>query len=684
MDFHITRQDFVIDGKTEPLLSAEIHYFRMAREAWSIALDHVVEAGCNAVAFYIPWFVHEYEDGVFDFAGKQRAETDLHAFIQLASERKLWILFRPGPYIYAESTDLGIPRWFSQRYPQTHPLTYKDGQYQPYGMKYYASHNHPAFLNRVQLWLEAVMAEIRPYLAPKGSIVMIQLCNEIPGEDHRDENPETLGLGDPEGLWPQFLKARYGTEAALCRAYGISDLLFKNCPPHLLRESDEERFQRDHLAYYYEYYYPTYFSRLKAMLGELPPEVYLFHNAYNPKALSLHYQNQKQNPWLVMGVDCYYSMTGALDLASATYFNDFGARYSQAMFQNPPWVVEQECGYWHDFPTVYGSELYIWNLWSVAAGYKGLNLYLFAAGENIPGMGFFGSSHNWQAPLKQDGYPATNYPSVKKSLLEIRDNFALLTKAAAYDMILVLPEQAGLIWTSKANVVKDTFFLLRAMNLSPKIILADQLALENLKGNVPIWVVGGRELNRQAQTILAELVGHCPLIVSGMVPYLDQEGEPCNILAEAMAVKPEVFTWTAIEQQKILWQGKEVFIGQRVQPLGAAEDSVLAYVAETNQPAVWLTPQKVLIMPFPLEMIFWQLGEMVLDFLRLLAIKPLVEGARLLRVFPKSDGSALVFNLHPQSITETVTIFQHTQTLTLKPYSYIYLEDEHDRRTLAN
>ena len=57
------------------------------------------------------------------------------------------------------------------------------------------------------------------------------------------------------------------------------------------------------------------------------------------------------------------------------------------------------------FPTVYGPELYIWNIWTIAGGYQGFNMYLFASGVNRPGMGFFGTDHNWQAPIDYDGTP---------------------------------------------------------------------------------------------------------------------------------------------------------------------------------------------------------------------------------------------------------------------------------------
>lgn len=69
-EFETKEEKFFIDGKWSPLLCGEIHYFRIPRQYWGEVLDRLVEAGCNAVAYYVPWFVHEYEEGKFDFYGK--------------------------------------------------------------------------------------------------------------------------------------------------------------------------------------------------------------------------------------------------------------------------------------------------------------------------------------------------------------------------------------------------------------------------------------------------------------------------------------------------------------------------------------------------------------------------------------------------------------------------------------
>ena len=89
-DFKITKTDFMINGKKELLLCGELHYFRMEKQYWEKALDALVDCGCNAVAYYVPWFVHEYEEGKFDFTGELCPENDLHTWIQLTQKRACW------------------------------------------------------------------------------------------------------------------------------------------------------------------------------------------------------------------------------------------------------------------------------------------------------------------------------------------------------------------------------------------------------------------------------------------------------------------------------------------------------------------------------------------------------------------------------------------------------------------
>ncbi len=663
---------FYIDGEKTPLLCGEMHYFRMERASWAPALERLGEAGCNAVALYVPWFVHEYEPDRFDFDGVTHPSNDLVSFLRMVADSGLIALVRPGPYVYAETADLGIPRWFTERYPNAHPQEYAEGGYRNYGMPRHAPHNHPDFLARAAIWLDAVMRIIRPFLTPEGPVCMLQLCNEIPADDHRDENPETLGLGDPDGLWPGYLREIYGSAEALGAAYGVTVERLEDCPPHKLCLADATRYEREKLRYYYEWYYPAYFARLRAMLGPLPPGLLLFHNAYNPKALSLHGANQTKNPWLTIGVDCYYSMTGPLTLQAATYFNDFGAAYSRALIKgNPPWIAEQECGYWHDFPLVYGGELYIWNVWSFAAGYRGANLYLFCAGENRPGLGFFGTSHDWQAPVTKEGLPARTYEHIARALRDIRRDFDLFSAPMAHDVVLALPGTPGLIWTPVSNVARDAYFLLRSIGFQPRVVNLDEDALP---ADLPVWVVTDDAMPAENQQKLCRfLAAGGRLIVQGALPIKDEEGRLCSLLADALMLRAEAFRWEVSDQNKFVYEGREIYIGEAIQSIQGPDDAAWAREAATGRPAIWRVSAgggQALVIPFRLEMRFWDVARATEALLGRFGVTALVSGAQFLRVFVKEDGRAVALNLHPERVEETITIQGRALSVALDAYSY--------------
>ena len=51
-------------------MAGEVHYFRVAREEWEQRILLLKEAGCSAVASYIPWLWHELPDGTIDVTGR--------------------------------------------------------------------------------------------------------------------------------------------------------------------------------------------------------------------------------------------------------------------------------------------------------------------------------------------------------------------------------------------------------------------------------------------------------------------------------------------------------------------------------------------------------------------------------------------------------------------------------------
>ena len=679
-EFEIKEEKFFIDGKWSPLLCGEIHYFRIPRQYWGEVLDRLVETGCNAVAYYVPWFVHEYEEGKFDFHGEICPENDLHTWIRMTMERGLFAYFRPGPYVYAETTDLGLPGWFTEKYKDTLIKRYRNGKYEETDFANSAAHNHPDFLAAVERWYQAVCREIREYQAPEGNIVMFQLCNEIPGDDHDDENPVTLGIGNPKGMWPSYLQRTYGTLEQLNARYHTAFKAWEWVEPHELKAADSDAYVQDHLKYYYDTYFPEYFRRLQRIAVQNGIHVQMTHNAYNPRAVSLHYQNKVQNPWLLIGTDCYYSLSGRLGIKEATYYCEFGAEYCRRFLKNVPWVVEQECGYWNDYPAVYGPELYIWNIWTMAGGYQGMNLYLFAGGINRPGMGFYGTEHNWQAPVSYQAVPEENYEYIKKSLADIRQYQEKFQGEMRYDIGFGIKHAPGLIWKPVARAASDAYFVLKEAGFTPRIYDFESMTAEEMHVCPALWIVSDEYMDEKVQKELKTYVETGgKLILNGRVPDRTEKGSPCTILAEAIGMEVERTAFEGDEQQKMILGQTEYYTGKKIQNFRAPELETVAS-DRAGKPAVVrgrVAGGEVLVIPFPLEMMFGGMAEAVKGLLGRMEVYPVVERAGRLRVIPKENGNYIILNLHPVTVKEHLVCADGTERkewdVVLEPHSFAVL-----------
>ncbi len=174
-----------LDNRAIPLLSGEVHYWRLAPESWKNVLEKVKELGLQIVSTYVCWQFHEIEVNKYDFTGVTDARRNLKGFIELLREMGFYVIIRPGPYIYSEWINFGVP----ERLVPYHRL-------------------HPEFKKEAVHWISEITEFLKPYFATNGGrIILLQPDNEI----HPFINfyGEQLGLGKTPGIFQEFLEKRY-------------------------------------------------------------------------------------------------------------------------------------------------------------------------------------------------------------------------------------------------------------------------------------------------------------------------------------------------------------------------------------------------------------------------------------------------------------------------------------------
>lgn len=148
---------FYIDNEKITILSGTIHYFRVVPEYWEDRLRKLKAAGFNTVETYMPWNLHEENEGEFNFDGMLNIEK----FISIANSLGLYAIVRPGPYICAEWEFGGFPAWLLQDSDMKLRC-----QYAPY-------------LEKVRHYFHEVFTRLRPHLLENGgNIIMMQVENE--------------------------------------------------------------------------------------------------------------------------------------------------------------------------------------------------------------------------------------------------------------------------------------------------------------------------------------------------------------------------------------------------------------------------------------------------------------------------------------------------------------------------
>lgn len=358
-------------GKKEiPLISGEVHYWRLNPHYWKDVLRRVRDMGLSIISTYVPWDFHEHKRGVFDFSGKTDEARNLRAFLDLTRKEGFWLIIRPGPYIYSEWPHDGVP---------------------DYAYKHHRL--HPRFLSYAEVYLKEVTKVFKPYLATRkgGHIILLQADNEI--DPWPDVFGQQYGLSGEPGLFQAFIRKIYQDDLkALNDAWGTQYRSFDEASPFIatmlsgqaglpLKGDKELKRNLDYFKFKYDYTYQCAKWNI-GIYKKLGIDVPIYLNTY--PFFYAHDWVQFQSVSDMVGIDLYPSNELAEDEFEHRKFCD-KIRYL-ASVSKLPFIAEFQSGIWHgrhyETSVLTPNHYRMICLSAFLAGVKGWNWYMLVNRDN--------------------------------------------------------------------------------------------------------------------------------------------------------------------------------------------------------------------------------------------------------------------------------------------------------------
>lgn len=571
----IKNKEIVIDGKPQIIMCGEIHYYRLDRSDWQDRIDKLKEAGCNAVASYVPWLSHEEVEGRIDLEGTKRPELDLVGFIDLCAENGLYFFLRPGPFIMAEMKNEGIPYWVIEKHPEIVPITWDGKKTLAKTLDYMA----PNFLKETKKWYSAVMAIAAPRLQHNGgNIIGVQLDNEVGMLSWVSNCPDLT-----DNVLHNFvgwLKERYD-EKNLRERYTFNLEQSIDCFA-AIRSPKEDYASNLHLdlGYYMRYRFSNYIATLRSYAEEFNvkdvPFIVNIHGTGGgrgftfPIGISQLYESYTQAPGYLSGSDIYFgdlNMESFQDLYLINGFMDAVHNPDQ-----PLTSVEFNCGD-GNFGNNFGGRMDpsatdFKARMCIAQGNRLINYYLMTGGRNYrfdqkrndghDRIASTGERHGFAAPISPEGEFNYTYPRMARSIktmMAVSDKLAVMNEERDDVAFAFIPDyymteacypnstkvreiyqnieanRSTAAWENMARAMLLAGYRFGSVDIQNKAIDAEETSV--------LALPSARYMARAIQEKLATYLNNGGgVLLYGELPTHDMEGNPCDLLASALGVQP--------------------------------------------------------------------------------------------------------------------------------------------------
>ncbi|MDF2941299.1 MAG: Beta-galactosidase [Herbinix sp.] len=403
-----TENGIEINGLEKPLYSGSIHYWRVQREDWNKILDEIKGMGFEIIETYIPWSVHEYEEGKYDF-GEIDKNKDLDGFLSLCEVKGLSVIVRPGPHINAEMTLFGYPEWIlhdetiQAKNPWGTTVVY------PYVTKQFPipSYASEKLYVKTEQYFHKITPILKKHTKENGCIITIQADNET-CNFFRDK-PYIMDYSIASiKLYHQMLQEKYETIENLNDAY---DQYYQNFESVLAPTGFKGKKKED-LPYYFDWVeYKEYqilyaLKKMIAIIQKMELDVPIFHNCAYQEYTPISVQRDEELEGMsVAGIDAYPEPKDSSMLRERIRYMAGSSRL--------PYVPEFGSGSWFDRNCLLtAKEEEYGYLYSIMNGLKAVNFYMLVERDR------------WT------GCPITNDGRIRKDFYEMFQNMIKILKGA--------------------------------------------------------------------------------------------------------------------------------------------------------------------------------------------------------------------------------------------------------------
>ncbi|MFC1808835.1 beta-galactosidase [Candidatus Omnitrophota bacterium] len=490
----IKQSQVFVGSKKIPLVSGEMHYWRLNPSCWKACLRKIKEMGISVVSTYVPWGYHEYKRGSFDFTGKTEKTRNLRAFLQLTKKENFWVIIRPGPYIYSEWKNDGVP---------------------DYAYKYHRL--HPTFLRYADVYLKNVCQVIKPFQAstPGGNIILLQADNEI--DPWPDIFGGQYGLWGKKGEFQKFIRDKYNNDITfLNEVWNTEYVSFDEVGPYELCAIKGDNALKRNVDYFeFKHMYSNKVAQwVTEKYRNYGIKVPLYLNAY--PFFYAHDWKQMYDTCSLLGIDLYPENEFSVGEMDHRKMMD-KVRYMKT-FSSLPYIAEFASGIWHNHHYATGvitpNHYRLLTLSMLLAGLKGWNWYMLVNRDNW-----------YMAPINEWGNSRDELFTVFQKLVNVFKimkphlckkvvNVSATFNSLQYATQTVREEDTVLEQLYRADIDYD-FFDARTKQVAHKLLL----------------YTGNQWVHKRDQEALLDYVKEGGVLVAfKSYPRKDENFKRCNIL----------------------------------------------------------------------------------------------------------------------------------------------------------